>query len=219
MSRFRLLAAAAATVLLALLLPTAPASAAASAVLTYGSAGGTAVPVGDTLSANLKSNTLLTFYSTTTGTTGVKCTSSSFSARVVTNPAASGTATEDNVNQTIPASSCTINVAGTTGVAAISLNTPYNASVTSAGVVTVTPGAAGTIQTTNKINTLIGPVTCVYNADGNTLTGTASNADNSITFTNQKFNKVSGPSLCFNPGYFSAKYAPVSGPGGLVFVN
>ena len=35
------------------------------------------------------------------------------------------------------------------------------------------------------LGTLFGKVTCAYRADGNTLSGTASNADNSLNFTNQ----------------------------------
>ncbi len=41
------------------------------------------------------------------------------------------------------------------------------------------------------------------------MTGVAANADNSITFTDQQFNRISGPGSCFANGYFTAKYAPV----------
>jgi hypothetical protein len=46
------------------------------------------------------------------------------------------------------------------------------------------------------------------------------NADHSITFTNQQFNKVTGPSVCFSQILFSAKYAPIKDSNGQdVYVN
>lgn len=178
-------------------------------VLTTGSAGGTAVAVGDVLNASLASGTAATLYSSSTGTSGVTCTSSSFSATVTGNPAAPGTATESLTGQSFDSSSCTSNVTGVLSVSSINVdNLPYSTSVTSGGTVTVTPAAGSTIQTTVKLRTLLGTITCVYQAPS--LTGTASNADNSITFTNQQFTKSSGSSLCFANGFFTAKYAPVT---------
>jgi len=179
-------------------------------VLTYGSLGGTNVAAGNVLTSTLKSGTVVTFYSTTTGTTGVKCAASSFSASVLTNPAAGGTATESLTAQTF--SSCTANVPGVTSVQSVLVNNlPYNASVNgTTKAVTITGGAAGLVQTTVKLGTLIGSITCVYRADLNTVSGLAANTDNSITFTNQKFTKFSGPSTCFTTGWFSATYAPVT---------
>ncbi|MFD1659585.1 Tat pathway signal sequence domain protein [Streptomyces caeni] len=178
-------------------------------VLTTGGAGGTAVAVGDVLDASLASGTAATLYSSSTGTSGVTCTSSSFSATVTDNPAAPGTATESLTGQSFDSSSCTSNVTGVLSVSSINVdNLPYSTSVTSGGTVTVTPAAGSTIQTTVKLRTLLGTITCVYQAPS--LTGTASNADNSITFTNQQFTKSSGSSLCFAKGFFTAKYAPVT---------
>ncbi|MEE3917754.1 hypothetical protein V2I01_00430 [Micromonospora sp. BRA006-A] len=59
------------------------------------------------------------------------------------------------------------------------------------------------------LNSLLGAITCVYRTSTNTLTGTASNATNSISFTNQVLTKFSGPSLCFGTAYFTASYSPV----------
>jgi hypothetical protein len=178
-------------------------------VLTYGSLGGTNVAVGDVLTSGLKTGTVATFYSTTTGTTGVKCSASAFSATVLTNPAAGGTATESLTSQTF--GTCSANVPGVTSVQSIVVNNlPYNASVNGTSkAVTITGGAAGVVQTTVKLGTLLGSITCVYLADLNTVLGLASNTDNSIKFTNQKFNKSSGPSTCFGTAWFSAWYAPV----------
>lgn len=203
----------------ALTLPTAvPASAADGTVLTTGSVGGTAVAVGDVLTAPLASGTAATFYSSATGTSGISCTQSQFTATVTDNPAAPGTATESVTAHTFTPSSCTANVLGVTGVTSIAVNNlPYTAAVSSDGTVTVTPAEGSTIQTTVVLRTLLGSINCVYQAPG--LTGTASNDDNSINFTRQQFTRVSGSSLCFANGYFTAKYAPVTDNGELVYVN
>ncbi|WP_324786769.1 Tat pathway signal sequence domain protein [Streptomyces sp. H51] len=202
----------------ALSLPAAVPASAAGSVLTTGSAGGSAAAVGDVLTAPLASGTSATLYSSATGTSGVTCTTSQFTATVTDNPAAPGTATEKVTAHTFDSSSCSSNVSGVLGVNSITVdNLPYNATVTSAGVVTVSPASGSTIQTTVKLRTLLGTVTCVYQAPS--LTGTASNADNSISFANQQFTKTSGSSLCFSSGYFTAKYAPVTDNGATVFVN
>jgi hypothetical protein len=195
-----------------------PASAADTAVLTTGSAGGTAVAVGDVLSAPLASGTNATLYSSATGTSGVVCSSSTFTASVTDNPAAPGTATESVSGQSFDSSSCTSNVVGVTGVSSITVdNLPYTTTVTSDGALTVTPASGSTIQTTVKLRTLLGSITCVYQAPS--LTGTASNDDSSIAFTDQEFTKVSGSSLCFSSGFFSAEYGPVTDNGATVYVN
>ncbi|MEV6804221.1 Tat pathway signal sequence domain protein [Streptomyces sp. NPDC017248] len=194
-----------------------PASAAGT-VLTTGSAGGTAVAVGDTLTAPLATGTPATFYSSATGTSGVKCTASQFTAKVTGNPTAPGTATESVTGHTFDSSTCTSNVTGVVGVNGITINNlPYAATVTSAGTLTVTPPSGSVIQATVQLRTLLGTVTCVYQAPS--LTGKAGNADSSITFTNQQFTKFSGSSLCFANGYFTAKYAPVTDAGVRVYVN
>ncbi|MET7680760.1 Tat pathway signal sequence domain protein [Streptomyces sp. NPDC005423] len=203
----------------ALTLPfTVPASAAATPVLTTGGAAGTPVAVGAVLTAPLATGTNATLYSSATGTSGIKCTSSTFTASVTSNPTAPGTATESVTGQTFTSSSCSSNVLGVTGVSSITVNNlPYTSTVASNGTVTVTPASGSTIQTTVKLSTLLGSITCVYQAPS--LSGTASNTDNSINFVNQAFTKTSGSSLCFANGYFTAKYAPVTGPGGTVYVN
>ncbi|MCS0602158.1 Tat pathway signal sequence domain protein [Streptomyces sp. LP11] len=215
--RKRSLAALAGTVTALALAAAGPASA-AGAVLTTGSAGGTAVAVGDTLTAPLASGTTATFYSSATGTSGVKCTSSQFTAKVTANPTAPGTATESVTAHTFDSSTCTSNVTGVLGVNGITIdNLPYSATVASDGTLKVSPPSGSVVQATVKLRTLLGTVTCVYQAAG--LTGKADNADSSITFTNQQFAKSSGSSLCFANGFFTAKYAPVTDAGVHVFVN
>ncbi|MFF4115979.1 Tat pathway signal sequence domain protein [Streptomyces sp. NPDC001714] len=213
--RTRTLIALAGTVVALSVAATVPASA-DGAVLTTGSAGGTAVAVGDTLSASLASGTTATLYSSATSTSGITCAASTFTATVTDNPAASGTATESASAQTF--SSCTSNVTGVTGVSSITVNNlPYTTTVSSDGTVAVTPPSGSTIQTTVKLTTLLGSITCVYQAPS--LSGTSSNTDNSLAFSNQAFTKSSGSILCPSAGYFTAKYAPVSDNGAAVFVN
>ncbi|MEU3791329.1 Tat pathway signal sequence domain protein [Streptomyces fructofermentans] len=199
-----------------------PATAADSTVLTTGGPGGTAVAAGDVLSASLAAGTKATLYSSSTGTSGVSCGTSTFVAEVLDNPAAPGVATESVTSHTFDSAGCTSNVIGVLGVTRITVdNLPYTTAVTSGGAVTITPADGSTIQTTVVLRTLLGSITCVYRAPG--LSGTADNADNSISFTNQQFTKFSGSSLCFSNGYFTAKYAPVTDTtqegGPTVFVN
>ncbi|TLS45267.1 Tat pathway signal sequence domain protein [Streptomyces montanus] len=185
-----------------------PASAADTPVLTTGGLGGTPVATGDVLSASLATGTNATLYSSSTGRSGLSCSSSTFVAAVTDNPAAPGTATESVTRHTFDSSSCTSNVTGVLGVTRITVdNLPYTTAVTSDGAVTITPADGSSIQTTVVLRTLLGSITCVYRAPS--LSGTASNTDNSISFTNQQFTKFSGSSLCFSNGYFTAKYAPV----------
>lgn len=110
---------------------TTPAQAAGSAVLTHTSVGGPNIAVGDVLTADLVSGSFATFYSTATGTSGIKCAASSFSATVTNNPAAPGVATEQLNTQTF--GSCTANVIGVTSVQSITVNNlPYTNSVSDA---------------------------------------------------------------------------------------
>ena len=186
----------------------APSTSLASAVLTYPTAAGTAVSVNDVIQASLKTGTNATFYSSASGTTGVKCAASTFSAKVLSNPTAPGTATESLTAQSF--TSCTSNIFGTTGVQSVTVNNlPYATSVTSGGVVTISGTSTAPIQSTVVLNSLLGPITCVYRTSTNKLTGVAANATNSITFTNQTLTKFSGTSLCFGTAYFTATYSPV----------
>ncbi|MET8578402.1 Tat pathway signal sequence domain protein [Streptomyces sp. NPDC005012] len=182
------------------------APAAAGNVLTYGSAGGTAVPVGAQLSA--AGSISLT---STSPAGSVNCSSSTFGATVASNPIAPGTAGESNVDVAVNASSCTISLVGATGVNSIDVDLT-NATVASNGTVKVTP-----IRAVGVLDSWFGPVTCIYEAAS--ITGTASNTDNSIRFTNQPLNLTNGEITCPSVTNFSAQYKPVSGSGGKVFVN
>jgi hypothetical protein len=183
---------------------------ATSAVLTSGSLGGPATS--GTVSSGLKTGNVATFFEPGT-TTGVTCSTSSLGGTVGTNPTAPGTATLTGSNLTF--ASCTENIAGAIGVKSLATtNSPYTSSVSSSGAVSV----SGPINAQVVLNTILGTITCTYTAAS--VNGTALNGDNSITFANQRFTKVTGPSTCFGSIDFSGIYAPIKdGVGALVFVN
>ncbi|MCU7821409.1 Tat pathway signal sequence domain protein [Kitasatospora sp. DSM 101779] len=194
-----------------------PASAAprpaAAAVLTTGDATGEAVAAGDVLAAPLAATTRATFYSAATSTTGVTCGTSQFTATVLTNPAAPGTATESLTGMAF--GSCTSNVTGVTAVKSLTVgNLPYTVAVDdSAGYpVTLTAGTAGPIQATAVLSTWFGTITCSYQLSG-AFTGTADNTAHSLAFRNEHFAKSGGSGLCPADGYFSATYGPVTDTG------
>ncbi|MQS10945.1 Tat pathway signal sequence domain protein [Streptomyces kaniharaensis] len=200
-----------------------PARADASAVLTTGSLGGPAATVGDVLTASLLPGTSATFYDSATSTKGISCAVSSFSATVTDNPAAPGNAVEQLNTQTFD--SCTSNVMGVTGVQSITVdNLSYTNTVGDGpgSPVTLAPGAAGPMQTTVVLNTILGSVSCVYQQAAS-ISGTTSNTDNSIGFAAQPFGLSSGSSLCSSTGYFTATYGPVTDTSAagspLIYVN
>jgi len=205
MRRYLYLAIVAATALLTTL-PAAAASADTTGVLTYGTAAGPDVAVNDVLTAGLAS-AAATFYSSATGTTGVSCSQSTFTASVTANPTAPGTAEESLTGQTFDG--CTANVPGVTSVGSITLNNlPYISTVSSDGTVTISESSDTTpLKTTIVLNTILGSVTCVYTATS--ISGVSSNTANTIQFTSQQFTKSSGPGTCFASGFFSATYGPV----------
>lgn len=177
-------------------------------VLTVGSAGGANVAVGDVLTASIVAGSTANFATTSGSTTGVKCAVSTFTAAVVNNPVAPGVAIESTTAQTF--GSCTANILGVTGVTSVVVdNVPFATTVSSAGVVTVTGTDAAPIQTTLKLRTILGSVTCVYRADADAIKGVAGLTDSSIAFGDQKFNKFSGPITCPANGFFTANYTPV----------
>jgi hypothetical protein len=209
MHRYQIFAAAGATALLSAL-SVIPASAASIDVLTTGKVGGTNLKVGDVVKSSLKSGTSVAFRSSASGSTGVKCAKSSFSAKITSNPGKPGTAKESLTSQTF--GSCTANVAGVNSIKSVTLgNLPYNVAVADSSGVPVTvseTSASKPLKTTVVLNTILGSVTCVYTAKS--VSGHGSNTGNTITFSKQKFTKSSGPATCFSSGYFSATYGPLT---------
>ena len=185
-----------------------PAYADAAAVLTTGSLGGDAVAVGDVVSAGVAAGTTADFNTAAGGTTGVKCAQSTFVATVTDNPEAPGTASESLTEQAF--ASCTANILGVTSVNSVTVNNlPFATTVASDGTVTVAGAAGAPVQTTLVLGTILGSVTCVFQATNGSISGVTSNDDNSIAFTDQPFTKSSGPITCPSSGFFTARYAPV----------
>ncbi|MEU4567195.1 Tat pathway signal sequence domain protein [Micromonospora sp. NPDC023956] len=193
-------------------------------VLTHTGVGGPDVRVGDVAQAKLKAGTTANLYSGLTSTTRVSCAESTFTASIRTNPVAPGTATASLTAQTF--GSCTSTIPGTFGASKVVVdNLPFATAISSGGAVKVSGTNAAPIQVTVTLQNAIGALTCVYRANGNTISGVASNASaaTSIAFTHQPFTRVSGPNTCFAAAYFSATYAPVrdiSQPGSpIIYVN
>jgi hypothetical protein len=221
MRKYLFIAVTAATALL-MGLSAVPASAATKDVLTTGKVGGTNVRDGATLKANLKSGSTANFIKSGTKSTGVKCKKSSFSAKVTSNPKKPGTAKESLTAQSF--SSCTSNVQDVKSIKSVKLsNLPNKVSSSDKKGFPVTVSESSSskpLKTTVVLNTVLGSVTCVYTAKS--LSGHGSNSGNTITFTNQKLSKSSGPSVCFKTGLFSATYGPLedsSAGNAKVFIN
>jgi hypothetical protein len=196
--------AAAAAASAVLLLP-ATSAFAAGHVLTINKTGGTAVKAGAVLKSSLAKGKTAVF---SLGSEKLTCKSASFSAKVKTNPAKPGTATESLTAQTF--SKC--KVTGVSGVTFKSLkvnNLPYNVSVSDAKGHPVTikgTSKSKPVQTTVTVTFAGNPVTCAYKAT--TVKGVSSNKGNTITFSKQKFSLKSG-ALCPKSANFSATFGPV----------
>lgn len=191
-----------------------PASA-ATAVLTYGSQGGSAVAVGDVLSA---SGTLI-LRSSPGGTIVIKC-PVGISPTVTTNPPAPATATATLTSATVTNSGCTVNMPGVSGIRSITFDhLPYNISFNSSGTVTIGGGTSGPFQLTFVLSTALGPVTCAYQPSAGALTGTLSNTDNTIRIVDAPMTKNAGPSICPTTLYLTLTLGPVTGLGGTVYLN
>ncbi|HWS37472.1 MAG TPA: Tat pathway signal sequence domain protein [Actinoplanes sp.] len=202
---------------LASLLAASPALADDANVLTTGSATGTAVAAGSTISSALATGTTATFAAS--ATSGMTCTSSAITSVVSDNPAAPGSAT---AGSTLSLSGCTVSgIIGVLGVNSVTINNqPYTTAINSDGTVVVTGTAAAPIRATLVLRTLLGTVTCVFQANNNSISGTSDNTDNSISFASQTFTRTSGSVLCSASVAFSARYAPVADSAGSpVFVN
>jgi hypothetical protein len=215
MRRTRLVLAAMLAICASLLIAS-PARAAGVDVLTTGSAGGPNVAVGDVISGSLKPGTQARFATTAGGSTGVSCSVSSFSATVLTNPAAGGTATLSLT--AVAFGMCASNLTGLTLRTITVNNLPYSVAINgSAGTITISGGSAGPIQLTFGFSSMLGSITCSYRAVNNVITGSLSGG--SVSFTNQQLTKSAGANLCPANFFFSATYivTDTTAGGALVF--
>jgi hypothetical protein len=186
------------------MVPATAAVAASHDVLTIRKVGGNNVKVGATLKANLASGTKATFL--TPGNNFVKCSSVNFAAKVTKNPKAKGTAEEKLTTQTYK--KCTTNIAVANGRPKVVLNhLPYKTTLSDRKGDPVT--VSGTTATISVPATIGGTLVCHYGAVNKKTKGSASNATQAISFSNQPFKLTSGPSGCPKTGKFTATFGPV----------
>ena len=209
MRKSLLLAATAAATAMLVLAPAASALAAAKTdVLTTVKVGGPNVKVKDLLAAGLAKGASAVF-KTTLGT--LTCTVSTFTAKVVTNPAKPGTATESITGQTF--SKCKISVANVFITRSSVGNLPYKASVSDAkGNPVKISGQSKAkpllLSITVKVGATGKPFTCSVKAAS--ISGSYTNKGNATVFVKQKFVYAAGPkAFCPASGTFSAAYGPV----------
>jgi hypothetical protein len=206
--RKHLLAVAAASAAV-MLLPMASAFASTGHVLTISKKGGTAVKTKAVLKAGLAKGKTATFALGTTAT--VTCKTSTFSAKVTSNPKKPGTAKESVTSQTF--SKCSVNLSGVTVKSVKVNNLPYNASVSDKGDVVKVSGTSKSkpLSFTATVVVSGSPISCTDTAAS--ITGKASNSGNTITFTKQKFTAAAGGNpICSSiasTAKFSATYGPV----------
>jgi hypothetical protein len=192
-------------------LPATAAEAAPVHVLTIGKVGGRAVAPGAVLKASLVPRTTVVF---ATNLGKLTCTRSTFTAKVVANPAKTrtpATARESITAQTF--AGCTIHVTGlTVTIKSITVrNLPYNATISDArGFPVRISGRSRAKPLLLTVVVKIGtgtPFSCSVKAAS--ISGTASNRGNVVAFVKQKFVKAAGGAFCPASGTFSARWGPV----------
>lgn len=216
---------------IAALLTAVPALASSNAVLsdTNPNPNGTNTAPGSVIAGSL-SSTNAQFTTTSGGSTGVFCTTSTTSATVGPNPGdnptAPGTANLSLTAQTF--SSCTSNISGVRSINKVTVDhLPYNVSITSPppDTVTISPGSSGNIHVTVNVTTIFfQTLNCGYHvhASSGNITGSAGNGTNTISFSNQQFDGDNGNNFqCTTTAFFTASYSQVDSSNGNapVFAN
>ena len=202
------MAAASAAVLAAPIVADA-APAAPSHVLTIKKVHGTAVKPGAVLKASLAKGTSAVFKLTGSFNLTIKCSASTFTAKVLKNPTAKGKATESITAESI--GKCKINFMGATVKSTKALNLPYNSTVSDGkGLPVTVAGRSKTkpLELSSVASLGSTSITCIYKAAS--IVGAASNKGNTITITKQKLKPATGSNnLCPANATFSATYGPV----------
>jgi len=180
-------------------------------VLTVSKLTGAAVKKGAKISAGLAKGQKVHL---AIGGFGSTCTKSTFTAKVVKNPASAGRATLSITNQTLSGCKLSTTLASLKSITAI--NTPWNGSITTKNVLRIT-GSKKSKPVGVKAVILLGtsPFTCVFTATS--TTGKTSNKGNTVTFKNQNLTlnaSLSGASystckIAGTKASFSAVYGPV----------
>jgi hypothetical protein len=178
----------------AVALPATAGPAAAKAVLTVDSLGGAPVAVGDALSSGLKAGTLATFGPS------IKCTASTLTVSVTSNPAAGGVANSSLTTMTF--GGCSTTLTGITCVQSITGNPSSSISIN--GTTKVVTWSAPTL--TMRLCTTLGMVTCTYSLPS--VSGTWSNTDNSISLS-ATFSRLTGPAQCPTSLPMAVTWAPI----------
>lgn len=192
-----------ATALIAIV-PATSASAASAHVLTTGKVGGPAVKPHAVLKAGLAKGSAAVFV---TSLGKLTCAKSTVTAKVISNPAAHGTARESLTAQTF--GKCTINVSGATvGKMTIS-DLPYAITMSDAkgDPVKVSGHSKSAPMLVTLTVTDVITVSCSYKATA--ISGREVNKGNETVFVKQSFKLSSGSSFCPKSATFSAVYAPL----------
>jgi hypothetical protein len=200
-----LTAAAAALLPLSVLSTASAAPAKTHDVLTTGKVGGANVKVKDVLQASLASKQKVVIVD---GSTTLTCKTSTFTVKVTKNPKAKGTATESLTSQTFGKCTASGPFAGNiTKITASLTKLPYTTTVSDKkGLVTVSKISSKVVVVTNVVGTL----TCLYSAK--TITGSASNKHQTISFSKQELKLGSGSSSFCSTLSSTVKISATYGP-------
>ena len=147
------------------------------------------------------------------------CSTSSFSATVLANMGAGGTASLSLSAWAF--GSCSTSISGLSAPTLSLTNLPYHVTINgSTKVITITGSGPSTpITFAVGFTSSSGHINCGLQARSNTVTGLASNTDNSWTSTNQELDLATGGVSCPRTLFLSATYAPVVYNGQPVFVS
>jgi hypothetical protein len=185
------------------------APAASSHVLTVKKVHGPAVKPGAVLKASLVKGTKAVFVLSGGLSLTIKCSSASFTAKVVKNPLAPSKATESVTAETI--GKCATTFTGVTVKSNKALNLPYNSSVSDKkGLPVSVAGRSKSKPIELTATAAVGTMTFTCTYMGASVAGAASNKGNTIAFTKQKLTLAKGSTTgCPMNLSFSATYGPV----------
>jgi hypothetical protein len=205
MRKSMLLAGTAAATAMLVLGPTASALAAPTHdVLTTVKVGGPNVKVKDVLQAGLKAKTVLVFSSVSGTAISLKCTKSTITSKVTTNPRRPGTAVQSLTGDTVTGCKANTTLVKSVTVTVTKLPNKITTSDAKGNPVTV----FGPSARLKIVTTIIGTITCNYSAK--TIKGHASNTGSLISFSKQVFNRAAGSnSNCPAKGALTVTYGPV----------
>jgi hypothetical protein len=178
-------------------------------VLTVGKVGGKAVKNGATLTASLASKQDVNLK---IGSFSATCTKSSFTAKVIKNPASKGKATLSITKESVTGCSLT-GVSGVDLKSLSALHLPYNGVITSKNALTISEtSTSAPLGFSADITVDGGSLTCVFITKSSS--GKTANKGNTVSFTKQSFalDKGASSALCADAGATTASYSAVFGP-------